>query len=263
MNLITAITTYNRIEYLKKTYESWLTTKSPQYNWILIIADDGSTDGTIEYLQNIPCQLILSKRRGIHHQANQILRIAEHLSFDFAFKFDDDIIFKQPGWDTKFIEASKITGFDHLVFHDLHWKRKQRFRDTIAHSSGLLECKAWWNDTQGAFWTFTPRVLQKVGYFDIKNFGLCGLGHRDYTFRCCKAGFNNIKNIFDIKDSNLYLELIKNDYDSAPDHDKCEMIWNSGKLNEIKTKKLFDNRLYIPCATSQVNLYNKQIIKLL
>ena len=72
-NLIFAITTYNRINFLKKTINTWYETINKKYSWTLIIADDNSTDGTFEYIQNLVLEgvkiyLIKNENRGIHHQ---------------------------------------------------------------------------------------------------------------------------------------------------------------------------------------------------
>ena len=47
---VTAVTTINRLEYLKSFVSTWLETKSPDAESVLIVADDGSTDGTVEWL---------------------------------------------------------------------------------------------------------------------------------------------------------------------------------------------------------------------
>ena len=130
MKIIAAFTTYNRLKYLKKTIETYLQTRNPNYDWVIIIADDGSTDGSLEYAKSVAHHVLPHKNRGIHYQTNQILKFCSKMDFDFAFKMDDDLIFKKPGWDSKYIQASKKTGFDHLVFHDPAWMRKKRSRES-------------------------------------------------------------------------------------------------------------------------------------
>jgi glycosyltransferase involved in cell wall biosynthesis len=249
-----AITTFNRIHYLKQTIESWNATKNK--DWIVVVADDGSTDGTLKYLKSINCDIIINNRRGIHHQTNSIFKYCENLDFEIGFKIDDDLLFKKSGWDDLYCESSKT--FDHLVFHDPLWKRVKHKKEPIILDN--LECKAHWDDTQGALWTFTPKVIATVGYFDLKNFGLCGFGHRDYTFRCCKAGFNVFENIFDIKNSNEYIELNKKNYISAPDRDKTWHFWNTLPLIKKKYLHFNDKRLYVPYNEQPVNIYNKNLI---
>jgi len=256
MKIIWALTTYNRIQYLRKMIESWEKTHNPNHEWTLLACDDGSNDGTVQLLKSSGFKITIHNHKGIHHQTNSLIKRCSKIDFDIAFKTDDDLIFKLKSWDDKYIEAINETGYDHLNFHDLHWKRKIKYRNPINHKSKLIQNRAFWFDTQGAFWTLTPRIITKVGYFDLKNFGACGLGHRDYTFRCCRAGFNVFKTIYDVANSNKYIELIKKNYTSAPMRDKYHKIWNSP--NQIKNKKLHlkdKKRIYIPWNTIHCDIW--------
>ena len=47
-NLVVGVTTINRWDYLEQFLESWLRTRNNSFNWTIIVADDGSTDGTIQ-----------------------------------------------------------------------------------------------------------------------------------------------------------------------------------------------------------------------
>lgn len=262
MNIVLGITTYNRLEYLKQTLDGWDATRNKQHDWAVIVADDGSTDGTLPYLadrlKDIPHHVLSNQRRGVHHQTNTILKHCSDIEFDFGFKIDDDLIFKKKGWDELYLSGMKK--FDHLVFHDPQWKRVKRQREPVQNEQ--FECRSYWNDLQGAFWTFTPRVISTIGYFDLKNFGLCGFGHRDYTYRCCKAGFNCFDNIFDMRGSLEYLELIKHKYHSAPDRDSTWQYWNTYQLWQYKISKFNDERLYIPYKDEPVDIYGHSLIKL-
>lgn len=224
-HFVTAITTYNRCEYLKRNVESWDATRNHSHKWTLIVADDGSTDGTLDYLEGlripgVEVRVIRNQRRGVHYQTNQILREVQGLDFTFAFKTDDDLLYLAPGWDDAYYQAAMATGFHHLAFADAEW---MRFHGNVSakpeqdHASGILSSKVKTEMPQGAFWTFTPDVLRDVGFFDLQNFGLCGYGHIDYTLRCCRAGYNDPKNVCDLKDSSKYLRLVlqKEGYRSA------------------------------------------------
>lgn len=59
-------------------------------------------------------------------------------------------------------------------------------------------------------------MIESVGYFDEQQFWVSGLGHIDFSFRCCRAGFNVIANPFDVEDSNQFVRLqTVNAYSSA------------------------------------------------
>jgi len=107
------LTTYNRLGYLKDCIESLLENTICDYE--LIIADDASTDGTVEYLKDLKEQgkvdmLLLSKvRAGVSSSRNQgIMRS----SSDIVALIDDDNLFVK-GWleeSVKVLEAFPKVG---------------------------------------------------------------------------------------------------------------------------------------------------------
>jgi len=245
---VLAITTFNRIEYLKKCIETWLSTNNIYAQWTLIVSDDGSTDGTLEYLEKLNILfkkvIIKNQRRGIHHQVNQIIKYLENTPFDVCFKCDDDVEFLLPGWDNAYFLAIKKSKYDHLVFYDQRWigRKYQTGKHRVVNDCllSLVDVK----NVQGAFYTITPKVIKTVGYFDLNKFGLCGLGHIDYSVRCCRAGFNNINNVFDIKDSNKYLKLVTKNYIESPN--EFRYAENTPELLKIKKQAILDNnRVYM------------------
>lgn len=267
MKFLLAVTTYCRPQYLTRVLQGWSNTRSRKHDWLVVIADDGSSEEQIQkvyrQLSSVEFYLIRNVRRGIHHQVNSILRLSESLDFDFGFRVDDDICFKEEGWDEAYWEAAKCTGYWHLVHHDPSWKRVKRRDKCDYHPSGMLESRGHWDDLQGAFWTFTKAVVERVGYIDVTRFNLCGFGHRDYTYRCCKAGFNlelrrsdcsKFDSIWDLKDSGRYIELIKDGYESAPERDRLWLMWNNETMKANKFSHFGDSRIFVPYCENQVNI---------
>jgi glycosyltransferase involved in cell wall biosynthesis len=179
------------------------------------VADDGSSDGTLNYLDKLKIKgveiiVLKNKRRGVHHQANTIIKKLNSMQFDVCFKVDDDVFFAKAGWDTKYFTEIVRTGFDHLVLYQPEW-RKARHNRTYNGLVSMIDI----DNVQGAFYTITKRVIKDVGYMDTKNFGLTGLGHVDFTARCCRAGFNRIETPLDIEGSKNHIKLQKVAYKSA------------------------------------------------
>ena len=104
MKFILAITTFNRLNYLKNCIQSWENTRSHDFNWKLVVADDGSEDGTIAYLEslkieNIEVVVIKNKRLGVHQQMNTVLNYLETIDYDFFLSRWWYYIFKiRLGW---------------------------------------------------------------------------------------------------------------------------------------------------------------------
>lgn len=257
--LILAITTYNRIEYLRECILSWKNTKTEDSNWILIVADDSSDDGTIEYLEalnieNTDVVILKNKRLGVHQQMNTILNYLENIEYDFCFKVDDDITFLKPGWDNLYYNTAIKTGFHHLVFCDKNWGKEQ-FLETKIVTDNLVG-RIPMLHVQGCFYTFSPDVTKKVGFMDVDSFGFRGMGHVDFTMRCARAGFTNPKTPWDIAHSNSYISATKQEYKSVmpamPIH-----VYDAFNRETKENVILKENRIHIAKQPKKIKLYTE------
>ena len=204
--VVLGITSYNRLFYLRKCIETFLKTKADCFHWTLIVADDGSTDGSVEFVKSLKpadCNVILicNGKRSISYQTNTIFKMSEIIKFDYLFKSDDDMMFIAPGWDVNYIEAIEKTGMDHLIFLEPSYHFKNKTQVKHIHASRLLEGSLG-NPISGCFFTITPNVLKTVGYFDVLH-----MEHKDYSTRCFKKNFNDEQYRFDIVNSGNYLKM--------------------------------------------------------
>lgn len=253
---IIAVTTYNRLPYLKDFVDTFVETHHREAHWEMIIADDGSEDGTLEYveslqLKDIPITLIKNNRTDITHQTNTIIRELSQRDFDLCFKCDDDILFLKPGWDQLYWEAMERTGYSHFAYYNLKWWPTLDLEAPI--KKGELICYAT-SVHQGAFFTLTPEIIREVGYFDRFNFGFRGYEHNDYTVRCCRAGFNCLQTPFDVKNSNNYLDLQTKDGYAPAIPDELVKQLNTEQAREWKRSFQQKNRIYIPFSADENTL---------
>ncbi|MFT6947576.1 MAG: glycosyltransferase involved in cell wall biosynthesis [Vicingaceae bacterium] len=258
MDFILSVTTFNRINYLKSCINSWVDTRSENETWKLLIADDGSTDGTLNYLDQLSidnCEIITIKnnRIGVHQQMNTILHRLETISFDMCFKVDDDITFLKKGWDYLYLEQAIKTGYDHLVFCDTNWCTEQQIKEPI--QEGGLIARTFIKNAHGFFYTITPQILKKVGYFDADSFGFRGMGHVDFTMRCARAGFTSTNGPWDIVDSNNYICASKENYQSVL---KLSAITAYDEYNRVEKEEIINqvDRIYIPLKKIDRFIYN-------
>jgi glycosyltransferase involved in cell wall biosynthesis len=252
-HLFFGITTYNRLEFLKWTVISWDGTRRRDVRWTLAVADDGSTDGTVEWLReleidDVDIHIIENHRVGVHRQTNQLFALAKRVGFDFGFKVDDDIEFLQEGWDIAYEKAALESGRHHLVLFDRHWHNRHRTGVVSADvHEGPLHGQVPVVEAMGAFWTFTPEMVEKVGYFDEKHFGLCGWGHVDYTWRACRGGYNREDACLDLANSAGYVRLVQTNYRPAMPPQERVHQGNTLHQEAVKRKRARDSkRLYIP-----------------
>lgn len=212
-NLVIGVTTINRWDYLEQFLESWLRTRNNSFNWTIIVADDGSTDGTIQNFMNyeIPnTKIILLQNNGggIAIQTNSIFNyvMQQKNKPDLIFSADDDIFFKQRGWDSAYFDAVTKTGYDHLVHFNPNWKPALHDEDLIKNDIELssmtdgISC-------MGCFYTVTPKLLTEIGGFDQNAFPIRGHSHIDFTMRACRSGKNDLNSLYDIKKATEFLGI--------------------------------------------------------
>lgn len=210
MKLVLAVSTYNRLPYLKECIETWRATKGDDHTWELIIADDGSTDGTLEYCSSLNCILINNNRQGVNHQTNTIIKQLTKMQYDICFKVDDDVMFIQSGWVDLYITAIGESKFDHLVLSE-----PKRCKAMMQHAgydgkqviNGIISGVSDSIHVLGCFYTLTPEIIKRVGYFDIMGFGPQESGHVDYTRRCCQLGHNDLSVPYDATGSERFIRF--------------------------------------------------------
>lgn len=69
------IPTYNRLDFLKEAVKS--VQEQSYLNFELIVVDDGSTDGTSEFLENAVVKSIIQENRGVSVARNAGIRVAK------------------------------------------------------------------------------------------------------------------------------------------------------------------------------------------
>lgn len=212
-DVVIAVTTYNRLDYLKAFIKSWMETRNAYYNWHFIINDDGSDDGTLKYLESLKLEgvklyIIRNNRKGVHEGTNAIFDRIQSIKPDYIFKCDDDVVFKQKGWDNLYIKG--LDKFSFMCNYQTMWRDSKplaRQEGFVAHSNAYY--------SQGAFIAMTYSALNKIGWMDTKTFGYKGYGHIDLAVRACRAGLNNFDKFYDVEGSSNYITYQFDDYQPA------------------------------------------------
>lgn len=100
------VLTHNRVHLLRQCVANVLARTSPHAREI-VIWDNGSTDGTAEYLNSLDD----SRLTIVHHPTNigqnAYAEAFARTTSDYFVKLDDDVIDAPPDWDRRLLEAIK------------------------------------------------------------------------------------------------------------------------------------------------------------
>ena len=187
MKLSIITLTYNKLEYTKKFIESLFKYTK---DFELIIVDNGSTDGTREYLKSVPdIKLILNEKNlGFSKGNNQGIEIAEGEYIGFL---NNDILL-YPNWFEKVEEVFKKenAGFVsprhiHSYFSYLNennYIKKYRKNELVnTYEKSFDECVFSCVITKRS-------VLNQLGNFD-ENYSPAFFEDDDFKYRAIEAGF--------------------------------------------------------------------------
>jgi len=173
----------------------------------------------------------------------------EALEFDVCFKADDDVVFLKSGWDKRYHSAVCESGFHHLVYASRRfWNEVERGHP--AHPQLVGRCPV--HRLMGCFFTIMPEVIRTVGYMDLKNFGLAVYGHIDFSWRCCRAGFNSEEYPYDLKDSNEFIDMQQDNYRSAiPLGERNRQEKTPAKAEHKRRVMREPDRIHVPYGESE------------
>ncbi len=177
------ISTYNRLHRVKSLIAD--IQRFTQSNYDIFVADDGSTDGTPQWLEqnNIPCKS--GPNRGVVYNKNKILH--HFRNHDFIIIFEDDMTITQKGWESAFIQSLVKSGENHASWFNIYNKDDRcdihKYGDLFIQDMDI---------TSAQVQVFTKKCIANVGGFDYRFLGY-GHGHTQYTERIYDAGLNSIK----------------------------------------------------------------------
>ena len=202
------ILTHNQLEYTKQCIES-IERYTPPEPYQLILVDNGSTDGTMEYLRSVvSCHSSFDNYKLICNQEN--LGFAkgcnqgiEEASGGYILLLNNDTIVTE-GWLKRMIECAESDSRIGIVGPMTNFISGPQ-RDKKANYSSLEEvhgyATSFYQKNRGDWFDY-PRitgfcmlikreVLEKIGGFD-ERFGIGCYEDDDYCFRVYRAGYRAV-----------------------------------------------------------------------
>lgn len=176
-----AIITYNRLNYLKRCIESLEKNKFGGADKVVII-DDCSTDGTVEYLEGTDYTIITKEENvGVAHSKNNALHyLIDIEGCDHVFIMEDDIIMKHPDTCKLYIDYANSKEIHHMNFA-LHGPLNKGKKFLYNHDISVYP------DCVGAFSYYTKECIENVGYFDEHFHNVWE--HVEHTWRIAQMGY--------------------------------------------------------------------------
>ena len=173
------VITYNRKDILAETLARVRAHTTSAYE--LVVADDGSWDGTGELVRSLGVRLVTGRNKGIAWNKNRALfLLTMQLQCDVVILLEDDTSPVEDGWEQAWIEASLRWG--HINFA-AEWLRESFFRgsgtaaDPYLSTHVTAQCSG-----------FSQAALLYGGYFDSRFRGY-GQEHVEHTRRLIRVGF--------------------------------------------------------------------------
>jgi GT2 family glycosyltransferase len=207
------IITYNRKDVLIETLARVRAhTKEPH---LLVVADDGSADGTDEAVRSQNVSLVTGRNMGIAWNKNRALFFLHALArCDVVLLLEDDTYPTEDGWEHDWVAASQRWGHANLAgewFSDSYLRGTGTVGDPIYATSVSAQCSG-----------FSRHAVLYGGYFDSRFRGH-GFEHVEHTRRLVRVGYGGshedidgeVKPIFQLLRSSLKVTMPQTWSDTA------------------------------------------------
>jgi Glycosyl transferase family 2 len=172
-----AIITHERRSLLERLTASVAELTSGPHE--LVVADDGSLDGSAKWCRDHGLRVVSGVRRGVAWNKNRALFALAHLGCDPLVLLEDDALPVVRGWERDWIEG---TGAWHHVACD-----PKVLRHAVS-GAGTPADPYISPAATGFCMSVSTEVLELVGYFDSRFRGY-GHEHAEWTTRIKRAGY--------------------------------------------------------------------------
>lgn len=178
------IITYNRKDILAKTIER-VRRFTRCTDAVMLVADDGSTDGTHEMLRDIRAPVVTGRNMGIAWNKNRALfLLAELLRCEVVILLEDDTAPTTAEWEREWIAAARRWGHVNLAgpwMRDHFISGAGTLDDPVISAMLTAQCAA-----------YSRTALTYGGYFDTRFTGY-GHEHVEHSRRLLRAGYGGIE----------------------------------------------------------------------
>ncbi len=207
------ITTYNRKWKLEETLARLRAVTPEPFD--LLVADDGSTDGTVEYLAATGLDFVTGRNRGVAWNKNRALYTLFRRGHDAIVLLEDDAFPAERGWLSVWAEAARR--HDHVNYAGAWFPA-----EVFVRGAGTLDDPFITTASTAQVSAFSRRAVERVGFFDTRFRGY-GHEHVDLTQRMIRDGMGGT-------------------WQPAPDgHDRYEYVSLGSGMQPTADSSFFDD----------------------
>jgi len=182
------VVTYNRRETLAATLAR-VRAHTVHPGATVVVADDGSTDGTVAMLQAEGTTVVTGRNTGIAWNKNRALfMLTEVLACDVVILLEDDAFPAQDGWEQAWLQAVQRHGHVNIAGD---W-----FRGAFLSGAGTPDDPFLSKEVSAQCSAFTREALLFGGYMDSRFQGY-GFEHVEHTRRLVRLGYGGIQRSVD------------------------------------------------------------------
>ena len=181
--------TFNRLEFTKQTLPNIRETASDTIPYYLTVVDNGSTDGTVEYLKElfdnhiIDNLILLKENIGVAKGSNLGWRLFDEVPV-YA-KIDNDVLFSRKNWLDDILHI--LENAPEIGALGYNCETKNIYSVT---SNGKVSYRFKGGNIGGACHFIPSHIKEVLGYWN-ENFDKYGEEDADYGIRIMYAGFKN------------------------------------------------------------------------
>ncbi|HEY3849008.1 MAG TPA: glycosyltransferase family 2 protein [Acetobacteraceae bacterium] len=177
------IVTYNRRMVLSETLDHVLL-HTRHTRTVLAVADDGSTDGTLDMLRSRQVLTVTGRNMGVAWNKNRALFLLSELSrCDVVVLLEDDAYPAQDNWEVEWMNAAIRWGHANVA---AQWLRGHFVSGTGTAEDPILSTRV---TAQCA--VFSREALLFGGYFDSRFHGY-GHEHVEHSRRLIRMGYGGV-----------------------------------------------------------------------
>ncbi|MGB3404537.1 MAG: glycosyltransferase [Microcoleaceae cyanobacterium] len=227
--------TYNRIDYLKSCVES--IQKFTTIPYYLVIADDGSSDGSIEWCRSQGLTVITGSNQGVVWNKNRALyTLMNYTDAEFLLLIEEDCWAKSDSWANQWCEA--ISRWHHVNF--AHSRILRSRPEAIKGGQGTPEDPYKLSLVTGQCTGCSRHAMTVVGYLDTRFRGY-GFGHCEWTQRFLRANLGGVEISENDRKNFIYLSITGGlaEHDAPTNRNKKQLKRNSTVLQSILTDAVY------------------------